>query len=205
MARHGGAVGTVAAYILAWEAIQPSIIDEAHTMTTNTATTKIPAISADDHESILTVSFSDGRVLELDASALDGTIRLKAMMHGFKQKLLDAGAIARNTATGKSATLEDKFDAVKEVYDRLTGDNPTWNKIRAEGAGAGGGLLKRALMQMTGKSAVMIEAFLQEKTKEERAALRKNPKVAEIILELQTAEADESVDTDAMLNELTGE
>lgn len=170
--------------------------------TVKNSTTKVPAVSAESFESMLTLTFQDGRVIELDAAGLNDEIRHQALMHGLKQKLLDAAAIARNTITGASASLDDKFDAVKEVYDRITGEAPTWNKPRGEGGGAIGGLLKRALMQLTGKTAAEVEEFLEGKSKEEKAALRKNPKVAAIILELQTAGADDEIDTDALLDEL---
>ena len=76
----------------------------------NTTTTKPPAVSAESHGSVLTLTFADGRTIEVDATAISEDIRHTAMMHGFKQKLLDAAAIARNTMTGASASLSDKFD-----------------------------------------------------------------------------------------------
>lgn len=173
----------------------------APAMTNSTA--KPPAVSAEAFGNVLTVTFADGRVIELDATTVSDEIRHAALMHGFKQKLLDAAAIARNTLTGASASLTDKYDAVQEVYARLTrADSPAWNKGRAEGGGSVGGILKRALMQMTGKPAAEIEAFLADKSKAEQAALRKNPKVAAIIVELQAAGADDAIDTDGLLGEL---
>lgn len=167
------------------------------------STVKPPAVSADAFGNVLTVTFADGRTIELDAMAVTEDIRHAATMHGFKQKLLDAAAIARNTLTGASASLNDKYDAVREVFDRLTReDAPSWNKGRAEGGSATGGILKRALMQMTGKTAADIEAFLADKSKAEQAALRKNPKVAAVILELQVAGADDAIDTEELLGEL---
>ena len=184
-------------------------------MTTTTQTTAAttshsistpPAIGADIVGTRLNITFADGRALELEATELTPEMQHAAMMHGLKQKLVDAGAIARNTMTGKSASLSDKFDAIEEVFNRITGAAPTWNKQRGEGTGGnGGGSLKRALMQMTGKTSAQIDAYLEAKTKEEKTALKKNAKVAEIILELQTAGADEGIDTDALLDELNEE
>ena len=94
---------------------------------------------------------------------------------------------------------------MREVYDRITaiGDAATWNKVReaGTGGGAGSGILLRALMQLTGKTKEAIEQFLDGKTKEEKAALRSNPKVAAIIAELQRAKVAE-IDTDSLLDEL---
>lgn len=157
-------------------------------------------ITADIFQSTLTLTFSNGESLSLNTETLGAEIAKQAMLHGLKQKLVDAAAISRNTDTGRSATIDDKYDAVKEVFDRLTSDNPTWNKVREAGAVAGNGLFVRALMQMTGKTKAQIDVFLEKKTKEEKAALRKNPKVAVIMAELSSANDD--IDTDDLLSEL---
>lgn len=169
--------------------------------TTNTIA-KRPAISAEVVDNMLVIEFANGEKLDVYPEELSTTIRATALLHGLKQKLVDAGAIARNPDTGMSATLADKIAAVREVYDRITSPDGTWNKVREGGTGNGGngGLLLRALMQMSGKSKVDIEAFLETKSKEEKAALRANPKVAAIIAELQREKA--SVNSDELLDEL---
>lgn len=163
-----------------------------------------PTIAADITGTILTLTFSDGRAIELDAAKLAPDMQQAAMLHGLKQKLVDAAAIARDTDTGRAATIGDKYNAVKEIYDRITGEEPSWNKVREGGAAAGSNLLIRALMQMGNKSREDIEAYLDKRSKEEKLALRKNAKVAAIILELQAASADKSIDTDSMLDDLMG-
>jgi hypothetical protein len=152
----------------------------------------------------LRLTFVHGRVLSVRVGDLTPTVIAQALMHGLKQKHVDAGAIARNPETGRSATVEDKYQAVLEVYERLT-TGGGWNKGRAEGSGASGGLLLRALMQHTGKDRDAIKAFLNAKTDAECAALRKNPKIAAIIATLKPeAKPDASIDTDAMLDEARG-
>jgi hypothetical protein len=175
------------------------------TTTTTTTTARVPAITADIFGSVLTLTFSDGRALTLDASTLSDDIKQAAMMHGLKQKLVDGAAIARNPETGRSATLEDKFNAVQEIYDRITDSAaPAWNKGRTSGEGDGGNtLLLRALCKMSGKSPAVMAALLENKTKEEKKALRANPKVAAIIAELQSERlAQQGIDGDALLDEL---
>lgn len=135
----------------------------------------------------LTLDFEHGKIVEIDATQLSHDVLAQALMHGLKQKLVDAAAISRNPENGRAATIETKFDAVAEVAERLlTGE---WNK-RREG-GPTGGLLKRALIEMYNgrKSAEQIEAFLAAKSDKEKAALRKNPKVAEIIERLRREDA----------------
>lgn len=165
------------------------------------STSKTPAITATLDGAVLTLAFSNGEAVSVDADTLSDDVRGYAMLHGLKQKLVDAAAIARNPDTGRSATIDDKFASVYEVAERLKAG--AWNKTREGGEGTGGSsLLARALVQMTGKTRAAIEEFLNGKTKEERTALRKNPKVAAIIAELQAASRKDAVDTDSMLEAL---
>ena len=171
--------------------------------------TKRNAMSVDIFETTVTVTFSNGKDLAIDTATLSPEIQRMAMMHGIKQKLVDAGAIARNTETGASASIDDKYAAVHEVYTRLTSPNGTWNKQRGDGGeskstGGTNNLLIRALMQMTGRGKDYVDQFLSAKTKEQRAALKRNPRVVAIIAELQAAKAGD-VDTDALLGELGAE
>ena len=164
------------------------------------------AVAATIAGPILTLRFSNGQTLAVDANALSPDIQQQAMMHGLKQKLIDAAAIARDPDTGRTATIDDKFAAVRDVYDRITAaDGSTWNKIRANGEAGGnkGGLLARAMMRLTSKSRTEITEFLDAKSKDEIAALRKNPRIAEIIAQLQVEQANTSdVDSDALLDSL---
>jgi hypothetical protein len=169
----------------------------------NTTTTKIPAVTTDIFGTILTLNFANGKALEVDTLKLSADIVQQATLHGLKQKLVDAAAIGRNPDTGRSATIDDKYEAVLEVFERITTADGTWNKVR-EGGAATGGLLQRALIRITGKSKAEIEAYLSDKSKEEQAALRKNAKIAPVIAELQ-AEANkggDDVDSDALLETL---
>lgn len=166
--------------------------------TINKTDTRTPTIAADIAGSVLTLTASNGTVLTVDTDNLSSDIRQAAMLHGLKQKLVDAAAISRNPDTGASATVQDKIDAVQEVYDRITATDGTWNKIRGDGTGGNGsGLLVRALMAMFGKTKVEIEAHLDGCTEDERKALRNAPKVAAKMAELKAASSN--IDTDALL------
>ena len=128
---------------------------------------------------------ADGHERTILLSDLTTEMRTMSMAHGVKQKIVDAAAIARNPDTGRSATILDKWDALTAVADRLI--SGTWNKGRADGTSNVGGLLLRALVRMyVGKKTEdQLRDYLTAKTAEERASLRKNPKVAAIILAIQ--------------------
>jgi hypothetical protein len=135
----------------------------------------------------ITLNFEHGKTVEVDTIRLSEDVLAQALMHGLKQKLVDAAAMSRNPETGRSATIEDKYTAVAEVAQRLL--EGEWNK-RREG-GATGGLLLRALIQMYAgrKTADQLKEYLAAKSDKEKAALRKNPRVAEIIEHLRVEDA----------------
>lgn len=173
-----------------------------------TKTTNTPAIAAEINadNTALVLTFSHGETLTMRKADLSPTIIAQAVMHGLKQKLVDAAAISRNPETGRAASVADKFDAVKEVYDRLLSGE--WNKRREGGAGgASGGLLFRALCRMYDgkKTPDDIRAFLEAKTDAEKAALRKNAKVAAIIEEIRAESAKPGdASADDLLADLEG-
>ena len=155
----------------------------------------------------LTLTFAHGRELTLDFWRLSDEVRQYAALHGLKQKLVDAAAIGRNPETGRSATIQDKYEAVRAVYDRLLAGR--WNAERGEGGAPSGGLLFAALVRMydgkrTGED---IRAFLSGKDDKQKAALRRNPRVAEIIEEIKAeraADGDGEEPGAELLDELDG-
>ena len=169
---------------------------------------RTPAVAVDvmmntsrmgDPNNGLRLAFANGQTLSLQLADLNEGVIAYAVLHGLKQKLVDAAAIARNPDTGRSATIEDKYEAVKAVYDRLL--SGLWNAPRGEGGTGTGGLLFRALCRMyPAKTPEALREFLSTKTAAEQAALRKNPRVAAIIDELRAATATD--DGEELLSEL---
>lgn len=172
--------------------------------TTNETKRNVPAIAADINNRVLVLTFGNGEKIELNADSVPDTIAEQAMMHGFKQKLVDAAAITRNPKTGRSATIADKFAAVKEVYDRLIAGQ--WNKGRGDGTGAGGLLFKALCRVYPTKTPDAIREFLAKKSDAVKTALRGNPKVAEAIAAIRAeVGATTNINTDGLLDELAGE
>lgn len=151
----------------------------------------------------LSLTFSDGNDLHLDYTTLAPEIVKQAVLHGLKQKLVDAAAISAKD--GKYATVAQKYAAVKEVFDRLTGANgrpATWNKGRAESDGPSNarGLLVRALAELKNKPTDKIDEWLETLSKEQVTALRNNSQVAAKIAELKSRGS--SMDSDELLSQL---
>jgi hypothetical protein len=173
-----------------------------------TDTKRTPAIAVDcilgetPEKDRLVLHPARGEPMTIWPAQFASQVRRYALLHGVKQKIVDAAAISRDPATGRSATPEVKFEAAKAVLYRLLAGE--WNKPREGGAGTGGGLLLRALMRLyPTRSRDDLAEFVAAKSPEERAALRANPRVAAAIAELR-AEGGEPVDTDGMLAELDG-
>lgn len=153
----------------------------------------------------LRLAFSNGQELYIQVRDLSPEIIAQAAMHGLKQKLVDAAAISRNPETGRPATVQDKFEAVKVVYDRLL--SGSWNATREGGAPTGGLLLQALCRMYAGRRTVEdLKAFLADKTDAEKAALRKNPRIAQHIADIRAEQAkDGGIDADDLLAGLDGD
>ena len=149
-----------------------------------------------DATGTLHLSFDNGERIDLSVDELTPAMRTMAMLHGLKQKLVDAAAISRDPETGRSATTADKYRAVKAVYDRLLAGS--WNAVRGEGTATGtGGLLFAALVRIyPAKSAEALREYLSGLSLAQQAALRKNPRVAPIIEEIKAERAAAGDDGD---------
>ena len=165
--------------------------------------------AAVEENGTLVLTFRHGETLRLHPEALHPEIQRAAMLHGLKQKLVDAAAISRDTATGRAATIITKFDAVKEIFDRITGaggENPSWNKPRAGGAGGQGGLLARAIARYKNVEVAAAKAYLDRLTDAQKQALRVDHRIAAVINELRLESAKPAgIDTDALLSGLDGD
>jgi len=148
---------------------------------------------------MLTMTFSNGKSLSINAAMVSPAIAAYAALHGFKQKLGDAAAMLRNPDTGASATIEDKYEAVLEIYNRLTDPDGTWNKIRGDGTGTaqGTGMLVRALMEMFGKNEDDTRALLEACSDAEVKALRQDARVVALMAKYR--KPNPKIDTNAIL------
>lgn len=150
----------------------------------------------------LLLKWSDDTVQRVMVADLPDLIQYTAQVHGLKQKLLDAAAISRDKGTGASANIETKRAALTEVLDRLMAGR--WNKGRAEGSGGSreGGLLARAVAEVTGISVEDAKAKLATYTTEQKKALSLNDRV-KLVIDRLLDEADKiaarGIDSDELL------
>jgi hypothetical protein len=150
----------------------------------------------------LAITTDAGEIVVTLGNLSDNIIEQLAM-HGLKQKICDAAAIPRDTETGRSATPQEKFAAMRRVADSLLAGE--WGVKRGDGDGSSGqSLLFRALQRLYPTMAPdAVRAKIAAWDKKQQAAMRKHPKIAAIILEIQAeSAASGDIDTDAMLAEL---
>ena len=161
----------------------------------------------------LVLTFADQTTATLSTRDLSPEILSQALLHGLKQKLVDAAAIARNVDTGASATTADKKEAVMEIHARLL--EGAWNKGRAAGDGSNGkgSILLLALQRLQpNRDAAELAEWLKARTDAERAALAKNAKILPHVQAIQAERAERAaaaakksgVDSDELLNDLLG-
>lgn len=134
--------------------------------------------------------FDELRHLILDVAELTGTIQRMAMTHGVKQKCVDAAALSRDPATGRSATAEEKYAAVSAMIGRLR--SGVWND---RGAGESGGALLNALVAAyPARTRGELVEWLRGRSDKEKRALRASEKLRPFLAIVPDGRGDELLD-----------
>lgn len=159
--------------------------------------------------------------LTFDASKASATNRARAMMHGFKQRIIDAAALDADKATGKTDP-QAKYDEMKRVIDHLESGAEEWNLKPQASTSTAASYVTKALIALGTyqdhdvSDAEKANAFVQKVSKIEKLGLKgemgkardwleKSSKtIRDKIAELRAAETP-AVDADAALGELMGE
>lgn len=138
-----------------------------------------------EHPETMRLAFAGGNATTVTRAELQ-PLADAFLWHGAKQKFIDAAAISRNPETGRSATADDKMNAVLEVIERCVVAHQ-WNKAR-EGGGGSGTLLLAALERLyAGKKArVDLVIYLEGLSTDQKRALERNARVAPIIEAIRT-------------------
>lgn len=175
----------------------------------STVTTEIRR-GEDGTPTALVVMVEGHEPMVVRADGLAPAVAHEALMHGLRQKLIDAAALERDSTTGRPASAEDKYNAIRVVFDRITDEHdPQWNG-RAEGDGtSGAGLLVRAVMEACGMDVEQAKGAVDGWDKKTQNAMRADATIAPIIKRLKdeqdarkSKEAAKSIDTGALLAKL---
>jgi hypothetical protein len=147
---------------------------------------------------MLTIDVLGKEPIIVKLETLSEEILIHAALHGLKQKIADAAAL------GQEYTLTEKYAAMVEVFERITGDDGQWNKGTIGGAGGSTGLLFRALCRLyPEKAPEVLRAYHDKLDRSQQAALRKASKVAAIIEEIKSESVNTTgIDAGSLLGEL---
>lgn len=141
--------------------------------------------------------------LILATSALSNEVRRQAMIHGLVQRISDAAALSRDAKTGKSASPEEKFKAMKVLVDHYASGTVSWNLAGGErGPSDEVRLLIEALLEVyPKKSKDELSVWTRKRSKEELAALMGQENL-KAIMDRKRGERASGVDAEALLGEL---
>lgn len=161
--------------------------------------TKQAAISATISSTSVSLAFANGKSIYIAFDDLSGDVQRRAVGRAIADKLVDAAAISRDPVTGRSATVEDKYDAVRAVADRLLAGE--WSKPRESAGATAGTLLLQALVRIFPKrSPEALKAWLAGKSDEEKRNMQAND--ARVIDAMAAIRKERAGDTSGMLDEL---
>lgn len=132
------------------------------------------------------------RIFTIEANA---ALFAQFAAHGVEQKIGDEVAGLQE--------IDDMIIAIDDVMDRLNGGE--WTAKRESSGMTGISVLAKALVKASGKSAAEVVSFLKQKNNAEKLALRKSPKIASFIEEIEANKKKKpkaEIDTEAHLAEL---
>lgn len=163
----------------------------------------------------ITWNVKDAGALVLDLAAVAQANKERAMGHGFVQRVSDAAAMARDSKTGKSATPQQKFEAMKRLVEHYMSGSEEWSPARAtEGVGRPRVDRDKELLAMAlgifqpQKDAGTIAQFVQGLKKEQVTALLVSEQLGESValareeMEKESREAAKGVDAEELLKGL---
>jgi hypothetical protein len=130
----------------------------------------------------VTLEFTDGRTLVCDSTQLPPETITQAALFGIRRKITNSFADAKGN-------VAEAFASAQETWNQLTSGQWTSPRETTAGGGKAASDLVEAVMAITGKERGVVESKLDEMTKEQRAALRKNPQVDAKLLEIRAARA----------------
>jgi hypothetical protein len=158
---------------------------------------KTAEISDDGFDVTIRLDFVNGETRSLTLAA-NKPLFAKFAAHGMLQKLGDEVAGLDD--------VEDMVIAEEDLIARLEAGE--WGAERTKGEGnalAGLSVLAKALVQVSGKTAEQVRAYLKTKNNSEKLALRANPTIKPVIEELEAKKKQkpkEEIDTNSLLDEL---
>ena len=168
-------------------------------------------ITTEEKDGLFIVRTEGQADLQIKLADLTEEIRHTAMVHGLKQKIVDAAALGRDEVTGKSASPEAKHAEMEKVTRNLIAG--VWNGGRSGGGDGTAGqdnLTVRAIAHAYNMSLEwadgQVEKLAEKRGIDRRAALKLFRERGNIIQAIAALKAVKSgVDADDLIWELEGD
>lgn len=144
--------------------------------------------SIDKDAGVVSFSFDEAGTCEINVADLSEEIKTQLILHGISQKVGDSYAGAKSAVAELDITADEwsRAQAADTIQQLIDGK---W-AVRASGGGARVTDLARALAEVAGAPVEDMVAKIDEATKEEKAALRKHPKVALVLSRFKQERAE---------------
>lgn len=138
--------------------------------------------------------------LVLDLNSVSEQCRTYAAYHGFGQRIGDAAAMERAARGGKSASPQEKFDAMRALVEHYNSGAEGWSPKAADRIGSDELLLARALAVVKpDKDPAKIREYVSGLTKAQRTALMTQNAEVKAAVELLQAEQVKDINTEELL------
>lgn len=154
----------------------------------------IATVIAPDASSItFTPNIAGAKPLTIRRTDIPQGVADYGVMHGLKQRLVDAAALGQFHTTGpkkgQKATIEDKWQEVLDLWAYMSTEGK-WHRVNIGGDGADTGLLVAAVMRATGAPLADVEALVQSWDRATQAAMRDtDPTISPIVAEIRRERA----------------
>ena len=166
-------------------------------------------ISTTFDNDVINFDIAGAGIIQLDVTRISAANMKHAAIYGLIQRVSDKAAIARNTATGASASPEAKLAALAAMITHLESGADTWNlRVAGDGGGLRGGVTLQALANVYAADlATMrerVNAAAEKRGIKSAVYLREvaaSPKVAAEIVRLKSAMGNADL-ADSLMDEL---
>lgn len=165
----------------------------------NTESTRV--ISKEIDETGVTFKVKEQGTLRVSFANLSGAVRDRALAHGIVQRVIDAAALSRDGKSGKSATPQEKFLAMKEIVDHLMSGTENWSLAR-EQESPYVSLLTQCLVEIyPERTEEQVREWVKKRSAAERKAILGSAKV-KVIAERIESEKLKHIDTEGLMEDL---
>lgn len=146
-----------------------------------------------------------GDRLRFDMSKASDDNKAYAALHGFNQRIGDAGALGFNKDTGQFATPAEKFGEMQKIADHIMSGSNDWELPRSAAGPRSDStvelLIKALMIEQTDRDESKVRVWVKALDLVKRKALLRSEKLKAIVADLESKSTSQ-VDTEALFEGL---